>query len=69
MKVVWRYGLTQKGCGICPWGIRFFSPGGREFLEGSGLLEKPYEEVREKLRGGFCYLNVVLAGLDSESDY
>ncbi|MDV7848645.1 hypothetical protein [Pseudomonas aeruginosa] len=30
------------------------------------LLEKPYEEVREKLRGGFCYLNVVLAGLDSE---
>ncbi|EKQ6347834.1 hypothetical protein P6M03_002168 [Pseudomonas aeruginosa] len=33
------------------------------------LLEKPYEEVREKLKGGFCYLNVVLAGLDSESDY
>ncbi|HBN9509818.1 hypothetical protein [Pseudomonas aeruginosa] len=33
------------------------------------LLEKPYEEVREKLEGGFCYLNVVLAGLDSESDY
>ncbi|MBI7468742.1 hypothetical protein JEV30_29625 [Pseudomonas aeruginosa] len=33
------------------------------------LLEKPYEEVREKLGGGFCYLNVVLAGLASESDY
>ncbi|HHW2943325.1 TPA: hypothetical protein ACUUBT_000792 [Pseudomonas aeruginosa] len=32
------------------------------------LLEKPYEEVREKLGGG-CYLNVVLAGLASESDY
>ncbi|HBP5039053.1 hypothetical protein [Pseudomonas aeruginosa] len=33
------------------------------------LLEKPYEEVREKLGDGFCYLSVVLAGLDSESDY
>ncbi|HGM5797495.1 hypothetical protein KK198_06060 [Pseudomonas aeruginosa] len=33
------------------------------------LLEKPYEEVRGKLGGGFCYLSVVLAGLDSESDH
>ncbi|MGV8743907.1 hypothetical protein ACV35G_30225, partial [Pseudomonas aeruginosa] len=33
------------------------------------LLEKPYEEVRDKLGRGFCYLNVVLAGLASESDY
>lgn len=50
-------------------GIRFFSPGGREFWRVLVLLEKPYEEVREKLGRGFCYLNVVLAGLDSESDY
>lgn len=33
------------------------------------LLEKFYEEVREKFEGGFCYLNVVLVGLDSEFDY
>ncbi|MGU0872045.1 hypothetical protein ACSEUM_04395 [Pseudomonas aeruginosa] len=69
LKVVWRYGVIQKVCGICPWGIRFFLQEEESFWRVLVLLEKPYEEVREKLRGGFCYLNVVLAGLDSESDY
>lgn len=50
-------------------GSGFFLQEEESFWRVLVLLEKPYEEVREKLRGGFCYLNVVLAGLDSESDY
>lgn len=34
-------------------GDQVFSPGGREFLRVLVLLEKPYEEVREKLGGDF----------------
>ncbi|WP_208528424.1 hypothetical protein, partial [Pseudomonas aeruginosa] len=47
----------------------FFLQEGESFWRVLVLLEKPYEEVREKLGDGFCYLSVVLAGLDSESDY
>lgn len=50
-------------------GSGFFLQEEESFWRVLVLLEKPYEEVREKLGRGFCYLNVVLAGLDSESDY
>ncbi|MBG5398475.1 hypothetical protein I5E48_09800 [Pseudomonas aeruginosa] len=39
----------------------------RRISPDSGSLFQTF--LREKLGGGFCYLNVVLAGLASESDY
>lgn len=49
-------------------GIRFFSRRKR-VLEGSGFIGETLRRGQEKLGRGFCYLNVVLVGLDSESDY
>lgn len=44
---------NSEGLWYLSMGIRSFSPGGREFLEGSGFIGETYEEVREKLEGDF----------------
>ena len=64
--------LRCNSAGLWYWSVGdqvFFLQEEESFWRVLVVLEKPYEEVREKLGGGFCYLNVVLAGLASESDY
>lgn len=40
-----------------------------DFWRVVSLLEMPYEKARSILGDGFCYQNVILAGLGSKSEY
>jgi len=47
----------------------FYLKEAEDFWRVVSLLEMPYEKARSILGDGFAYPNVILAGLDSKSEY